>query len=124
MTAIYSARHLLARGFTDQPKLRSTVAPSWRLVLLLGVLALVLLLTGCQTFPRAEATLKTGISANKGHAADETLPLEARTIAEKNGDLMWKVLFSIGGCDKKDIPADVLERQAERKRLRETGGSQ
>ena len=122
----------LARGFSDQPPLMTRwhhddlvgrllkqhkfVRMSWRLVFVAVLLGVLLVgLTGCQSFPQAEASLRVGISANAGHAKDERLPAEARTIAEKNSDLMWKVLFNIGGCEETDIPADVLERQAARK---------
>ncbi|KKM19883.1 hypothetical protein LCGC14_1651110 [marine sediment metagenome] len=77
---------------------------------------LVLFLTSCQSFPQAEASLEVTISANKGHMADERLPGEARTIALKNHDAMWKILFNIGGCEEDEIPADVRERQAARER--------
>ena len=81
----------------------------------LRVVALALTMGGCASYPQAESTLMTGISANKGHAADEGLPSQARTIAEKNHDLMWKVLFNIGGCEEGDIPGDVIARQAARR---------
>lgn len=111
-------------GFSDFPIARrgAEFRIPWR-TLFLGVvvLAVILALTGCQTFPQAEATLRTAISANKGHAADDRLPPEARTIAEKNMDLDWKVLFNIGGCEEDEIPAAVRERQAARAHGRSRG---
>lgn len=84
-----------------------------RLFYAVAVLVL-LVLPGCRTYPVAEDTLSTGIAVNAGHAKDDKLPAEARAIAQDNGDLMWKVLFNIGGCEEKDIPADVKARQAAR----------
>ncbi len=102
-------------GFSDYPICGGELVLSWRLLLAVVVVAALLAMTGCQAFPQAEASLRTAISANRGHAANENLPAEARTIAEKNGDLMWKVLFNIGGCEENDVPADVLARQAARR---------
>ena len=118
MTTTRTARRSIARGFSDRPKLRGELAISWRLVMAVVILAVLVALTGCQTFPQAEASLRTGISANAGHAGDENLPAEAHTIAEKNHDLMWKVLFNIGGCEEADIPEAVRERQRARERAR------
>ncbi len=120
-----TARDPIAAGFSDSP-IRGKLRMPWRLLLGVVALGVLLALTGCRTFPQAEATLRTAISANKGHAADENLPPEARTIAEKNMDLDWKVLFNIGGCEEKDIPADVRARQKARedaRAARENGGS-
>lgn len=114
---IHAERRPIDRGFSTRPRICGRLETTWRLVALLALAVLVFGLTGCQTFPQAEATLRTAISANKGHAADENLPDEARTIAEKNMDLAWKVLFNIGGCEEKDIPADVRGRQTAREAL-------
>jgi len=86
----------------------------WRLVVTMALM-LVVGLGGCQTFPQAEKALRIGISANKGHAADKQLPLEARAVAVDNHDLLWHVLFNIGGCEEKDIPPDVRKRMEARK---------
>jgi hypothetical protein len=99
-------------GFTDQPPFPKC---SGFVALALLVLVLVLPAVGCRSYPVAEESIKTGISVNAGHVKDESLPAEAVTIAEKNGDLLWKVLFSIGGCEEKDIPAEVVARQKARK---------
>jgi len=106
-------------GFTDQPEL-DDLAPRARPIAFLALVLLALFvlpaLVGCQSYPVAEEALRTGISANVGHAKDDALPAEARAVAEDNGDVMWKVLFAIGGCEEADIPAEVRARQAERDR--------
>ena len=99
-------------GFADHPRFGAPPRALARL-LLLGVV--LLFVAGCRTYPVAEDALRTGIAVNAGHAKDPKLAAEARAIAQDNEDLMWKVLFAIGGCEEKDIPAEVRARQAARK---------
>lgn len=100
-------------SFSEYPKVKESTSCGG----ILATLALVLLLValpGCCSYPEAESALETGIEMNTLHAADENLTAETHTVAEKNGDLMWKALYNIGGCEEKDIPEAVLARQAQR----------
>jgi len=96
-------------GFTDQPPF-----PRCSGLLATFVLLALVVFPGCRSYPVAEEAIKVGISVNAGHVKDAALPVEATTIAEKNGDLLWKVLFNIGGCEEADIPAEVVARQKAR----------
>lgn len=53
------------------------------------LLALSLLLTGCCGLSEHDrALIATGIAVNRGHAADESLPAQAREIASDNAALL------------------------------------
>jgi len=69
---------------------------------------LVFLLAGCcMGHPVAESSLKTAISVNKGHMADQELPGEARLIAQDNYDFCWKILYNLTG---EEMPDEVKVR--------------
>jgi hypothetical protein len=75
--------------------------------ILLVVLALFLVAGCCMGHPVAESALKTAISVNKGHMADQELPDEAKLIAQDNYDFCWKILYNLTG---EKMPDEVKVR--------------
>ena len=97
-------------GFVDRPPIRCGFRG-----LIAGVLVAIFAATaaGCCSFPVAEETIKDAISVNAGHANSASLSPDARAVAQDNGDLLWQVLFNIGGVD--EVPDDVQDRRDARK---------
>ena len=73
---------------------------------------LVSLLAGCVS-PAAVSALKDGISVNKGHMEDDSLPQEARDIGMDNYDWGNQILFNLCGDE---LPDDTAAREAARKK--------
>jgi len=69
---------------------------------------LLVLMVGCCS-PDAASALKDAIAINKGHMVDESLPEEARAIAQDNYDFDYDVLYRLGAIEK--LPDDVRKRK-------------
>ena len=80
-------------------------AVSWLIVTALVFLTIVLC-SGCVSVAAIEQA-RTEQAVNRGHADDETLPVEARLIAEDNYDAWSAQLYNLAG-DR--LPADVVQR--------------
>jgi hypothetical protein len=96
----------------DKPRSRRRTAPP-PVSGILAVLALSLL-AGCRTLTAEDVTLiRTARAVNAAHAADVTLPPQARQIALDAHDVLCVLEFSATGHP---VPAEVRERLHEGER--------
>lgn len=98
-----TARGRTKAGAGQLRKASTTAAKALLLVALLGLGA-----AGCRTLSDADVRLiRTHKAANAAHAADETLPAEARLVAREAYDAFCVLDYSATG---EVIPQDVRER--------------
>jgi len=66
-------------------------------------LGVVLLLAGCVNLDAARSQAAQNTAINQGHAADESLPAEARAVAQDNADA-WEVQAYLLDPDSEPSP--------------------
>ncbi len=78
----------------------------------LWLCSLALVLSGCYAAPPpAISTIKDMVSTNAGHMADESLPEEARLVAQDNHDALHQLRYLLDGTQ---VPEDVDSRSKAR----------
>lgn len=116
MSDAIESYHREARGFVSHPRLhlrRRKYSPLW-LLLGLGLVFLVAAAGGCVS-AEAIRQCRENAAINRGHAADESLPAEAREIAEDNADAWAVQLYNLTGEEPSPATVARIEsRQAAR----------